>query len=128
VLFRVRIPLAFLVPAIVVFLLTIGCLAALGLLLASLVDSPQSAIALALGTLLPLSMISDIFVNAPDMPAGLSAVAWFFPLRHMAWASAHTAVGDPLDSTWLLHVGVIIAWGVVAGLLAWRLFRWEPRR
>ena len=54
----------------------------------------------------------------------LSAVAWAFPLRHMAWEAAHTAAGDPLDATWLLHVGVITAWGAVAGLLAWRLFRW----
>lgn len=128
VLFGVRIPWAFLLPTILVFLLTVGTLAALGLLLASLVDSPQSAVALALGTLLPLSMISDIFMNVGELPPVLNAVAWFFPLRHMAWASAHTAVGDPLDSTWLLHVGVIVLWGVVAGLLAWRLFRWEPRR
>lgn len=46
----------------------------------------------------------------------------------MAWAATHTAVGDPLDATWLMHVGVIVLWGVVAGLLAWRLFRWEPRK
>lgn len=127
VLFGVRIPWAAWAPTLLVVLLTIGCLAALGLLLACLVDSPQSAIALALATLLPLSMISDIFVNTPQMPAALSAVAWAFPLRHMAWAAAHTAAGDPLDATWLLHVGVITAWGAVAGLLAWRLFRWEPR-
>ena len=128
VLFGVRIPWAAWAPTLLVVLLTIGCMAALGLLLACVVDSPQSAIALALATLLPLSMISDIFVNTPQMPTALSAIAWAFPLRHMAWAAAHTAAGDPLDATWLLHVGVIAAWGLVAGLLAWRLFRWEPRR
>jgi ABC-type multidrug transport system permease subunit len=127
-LFGVRIPWAYILPTLVVFLLTVGALAALGLLLASLVDSPQSAVALALGTLLPLSMISDIFMNVGELPPVLNSVAWFFPLRHMAWASAHTAVGDPIDSAWFLHVGVILLWGVVAGLLAWRLFRWEPRR
>mgnify|MGYP001765038620 CR=1 FL=1 len=40
--------------------------------------------ALALATLLPLSMVSDIFINTPDLPAAMSAIGWAFPLRHMA--------------------------------------------
>lgn len=128
VLFGVRVPYGSLVLTVLVYLLVIGCMAALGLLLASLVDSPQSAIALSLATLLPLSMISDIFVNAPELPPVLSAIGWAFPLRHMAWVAAQTSSGGAIDSTWLGHMGVIALWGIVAGLLAWRLFRWEPRR
>ena len=101
-------------------------MAALGLLLASLVDSPQSAIALSLATLLPLSMISDIFVNAPDLPTVLSTIAWIFPLRHMAWLAAQTTSGGEFAAEWFLHLAVVAVWGVVAALLAWRLFRWEP--
>ena len=128
VLFGVRVgPVPFL-ATVLVFVVVIGCMSALGILLASLVASTQSVLALALGTLLPLAMISDIFVNAPDLPATLSAIGWTFPLRHMAHAAAQASSGQALDAGWLAHLGVITLWGVVAGLLAWRLFRWEPRR
>ena len=127
VFFGVRVgPLALLLT-VVVYVLIIASAAALGMLLASLVDSPQSAIALALATLLPLSMISDIFVNAPDLPPVLSTIAWIFPLRHMSWLATQTAYGAGVGGEWLLHAAAIAVWGGVAALLAWRLFRWEPR-
>ena len=126
-LFGVRVGFAALVPTVLVYLVIIGSAAALGMLLASLVDSPQSVIALALATLLPLSMISDIFVNTPSLPSGLSAIAWTFPLRHMAWLAAQTSSGAAIGSEWAMHLGVVLLWGVIAGLLSWRLFRWEPR-
>lgn len=128
VFFGVRVGVLPLLLSIVVYVVIIGCAASLGMLLASLVDSPQSAIALALATLLPLSMISDIFVNAPNLPPVLSAIAWAFPLRHMSWVAAQTSYGAGVGSEWLLHLGVVAAWGIVAAVLAWRLFRWEPRR
>jgi len=126
--FGVRVGPVALLLSVVVYLAIIAALAALGMLIASLVDSPQAAIAIALATLLPLSMISDIFVNAPELPSVLSAIAWTFPLRHMAWLAAQTSSGATPGGEWLMHLGVIAAWGLVAGLLAWRLFRWEPRR
>ncbi len=128
VLFGVRVgPLAVLMT-VAVYVLIIASAAALGMLLACLVDSPQSATALALATLLPLSMISDIFVNAPDLPPMLSTIAWVFPLRHMSWLATQTAYGAGIGSEWLVHAAAIAVWGGVAALLAWRLFRWEPRR
>ena len=127
VLFGVRVGPMALLATILIYIVIIGCSSALGILLACLVDNTQSVIALALGTLLPLAMISDIFVNAPDLPPTLSAIGWTFPLRHMAHAAAEASSGQSLDSAWLAHVGVIALWGLIAGLLAWRLFRWEPR-
>lgn len=127
VLFGVRVGPVAVLTTVGVYVLIIASAAALGLLLSSLVDSPQSAIALALATLLPLSMISDIFVNAPDLPPVLSTIAWVFPLRHMSWLATQTAYGAAIGSEWLLHAAAIAVWGGVAGLLAWRLFRWEPR-
>jgi ABC-2 type transport system permease protein len=126
--FGVTVGFPALLVSVAVYVVVIGSMAALGLLLSCLVDSPQSAIALALATLLPLSMISDIFVNAPSLPAGLSAIAWTFPLRHMAWLAAQTSSGASIGSEWAIHLGVVVLWGLVAALLAWRLFRWEPRQ
>ena len=104
--------------SVVVYLAIIAALAALGMLIASLVDSPQAAIAIALATLLPLSMISDIFVNAPEPPSVLSAIAWTFPLRHMAWLAAQTSSGATPGGEWLMHLGVIAAWARRRG--CWR--------
>jgi ABC-type multidrug transport system permease subunit len=128
VFFDVRVGPVALLLSIFVYLAIIAALAALGMLIASLVDSPQASIAISLTTLLPLSMISDIFVNAPDLPSVLSTIAWSFPLRHMAWLAAQTSSGAAPGTEWLMHLGVVVAWGLVAGLLAWRLFRWEPRK
>jgi ABC-type multidrug transport system permease subunit len=127
VFFGVRVGVGAMAMTAVVFVVIIVTAAALGLLLASLVRSTQTAIALALGTLLPLSMISDIFVNAPELPSTLSTIGWTFPLRHMSWIAVQTSSGAALDAAWFQHLGVIMLWLVLAVLLAWRLFRWEPR-
>jgi ABC-2 type transport system permease protein len=127
-LFGVRVGVPAILLTALVFMVIIGCSAALGLLVASVTHSTQTAIALTLATLLPLSMISDIFVNAPSLPATLSAIAWTFPLRHMSWIAVQTSSGASIGTDWALHLGVILLWGAVAALLAWRLFRWEPRR
>jgi ABC-2 type transport system permease protein len=128
ILFGVRVGPVALGITVLVYVVIIAVAAALGMLLASLVDSPQSVIALALATLLPLSMISDIFVNAPNLPSVLSAIAWTFPLRHMSWLAAQSSSGAAIGSEWAMHLAVLALWGVVAAVLAWRLFRWEPRR
>jgi ABC-type uncharacterized transport system permease subunit len=73
-------------------------------------------------------MISDIFINAPDLPDTLSTIGWVLPLRHMSFVAVQASSGQPLGDEWLLHVAVIMAWTVVAGVLAARLFRWEARR
>lgn len=128
VFFGVRVGFVALLATILVFVVIIVCAAALGMLLASLARSTQTVIALALATLLPLSMISDIFVNAPELPTTLSAIGWTFPLRHMSWIAVQTSTGAAFDSQWFQHLGVILLWLAVAALLSWRLFRWEPRR
>ena len=127
ILFGVRVGLVPLVLTALVFAVIITSMTALGLLIVSLVESPQSVTAVALATLLPLSMISDIFISAPKLPTVMSAIGWAFPLRHMANAAVTVSSGGALDLLLLGHIGVIALCGVVAALLASRLFRWEPR-
>ena len=109
------------------FAVVIGCAAALGLLLVSLVDSPQSVTAVALGTLLPLSMVSDIFINSPNLPSTMSAIGWAFPLRHMSNVAVAASSGQNLGAQWWGHIAVIALWGLVAAVIASRLFHWEPK-
>ena len=69
--------------AIVTFFVGVGCFAALGLLVAGLVNSGEGATAVTNATLLPLAFISGVFIiPSDDAPAWLDTVANIFPLKH----------------------------------------------
>jgi ABC-type multidrug transport system permease subunit len=118
-----------LAAAVVVLTVATVCFAVLGLAVMTLVHSAQAFTGVALGTLLTLAFISDIFVVGADLPPVLDAVSWFFPLRHasaaMSEALAPGAAGLGLA---VGHVGLLLAWTVAAALLLWRRFGWEPTR
>lgn len=46
------------------------------------------------------------------------------PLLHLHRAVAQLLSGTATAGTWW-HVGVLVLWGLVAGMLAVRLFRWD---
>lgn len=127
-LFDVGLPVGVWLPTAAAFVIGIVCFTSLGLLISSLAGSPQAVVAVALGTLLPLSFISDVFIAGVSFPAALDAVGWFFPLRHMVSAAVSASSGAALDAAWWGHLGVVALWAALAALVAWRLFRWEPRR
>lgn len=124
------------IPALTVtFLVGIACFAALGLLLAALVPSGESAPAVANATLLPLAFISDIFIPiGEDAPAWLDTVASIFPLKHFAVAfqDGFNPVFVAQQQSWIDHfnwasLAVMTAWGVGGAVLAIRFFKWEPQ-
>jgi len=121
--------------AVVTFLAGIACWAALGMLLAAVAPSGDSAPALANATLLPLAFISDVFIPPSDAaPAWIGTVAGVFPLKPFA-----AAFGDAFDpaevaahGAWTGQfqwgaIALMTVWCVVAVVLALRRFRWEPR-
>ncbi len=115
------------VPAMVLsFLVGSAAFAALGMLLAALTSSGESATALAQATLLPLAFFSGNFFLSTQLPAWLSRLADIFPLKH--FNEAFLAPFDPtttgLGFEWL-HLAIMAAWGVGAALLTARYFRWE---
>jgi ABC-2 type transport system permease protein len=111
-------------PAVVLVLLVAsGAFAVLGLAVVCLVRTAQAAVGLALGTLLPLTFVSDVFVVGAAFPPWLDAVSWFFPLRHATRAMTTVASqGGPFPWD---HVGVLLLWGAAGlGVVLWR-FRWS---
>jgi ABC-type multidrug transport system permease subunit len=113
--------------AVVVLVVSALSFAAIGMAVVTATRSGQSALAICLGSLITLSFFSDIFIVGVDFPTWLDAVSWFFPLRHAVnafeAAMAADATGWVLDP---VHLGVIVAWGVLATLVAaWR-FSPEP--
>lgn len=127
-LFSVTLPPSTWAATLLTFTLSTCCFAACGLAIVAFVDSPQAVIAMALSILLPLSFISDIFIQIDQMPTVLNAIGWFFPLRHSVHAAVTATSGGALDADYWFNLGVVAVWTVATGLVAWRWFRWEPRR
>lgn len=126
--YGVQIPLAGVAPALVAFLVGVGCFSALGLLVAAVAPSGDSTPAITNATILPLAFVSDIFIRMDNPPAWMEAIGNFFPLKHFAIAF-RDALNPLLDQpVWHWnHLAVMLIWGVVAVILATKLFRWDPR-
>jgi ABC-type multidrug transport system permease subunit len=96
------------------------CFAALGLMVAALLPSARSLVAVTLGTLLPLCFVSEIFVvGGRPLPAWLTTVAEVFPLRHLLQAvlAATRPEGAGVAAA---HLAVLAGWTVLALLVTWR--------
>jgi len=119
------------VPATVLTVLVgVCCFSALGLAVAALAPTSQSAMALTNGIVIPLSFISDIFgVGDINLPGWLDAIGWFLPLRHLV-----NALGDATNpyltgsGFYADHLAVMAAWGLLGALVAVRRLSVEPRR
>lgn len=114
--------------AVLTFVVATVCFAVLGLAVISLVRSAQAAIGVALGTLLPLSFISDVFVVGVTLPPMLDFVSWVFPLRHasraMTEAVSVNATGWGLSAP---HLAALLLWTATGAAVVARRFRWEVR-
>lgn len=104
-----------------VFVLVAVCFAVLGLAVMSLVRGGQAVVGVTLGTLLPLSFVSDVFVFGMPFPDWLERLTWVFPLRHATRAMTEVTAGLGLGGE---HLGVLALW-TLAGLVVVVLrFRW----
>jgi ABC-2 type transport system permease protein len=112
---------------IVAIVAGIFCFCTLGLAASILVPGPDAALPVAYGTLLPVSFISDVFFPTDTSPAWLRTLADVLPIRPLARSleagfDVHH-VGPGFRAT---DIAVLVAWGVVGGLVVLRWFRWEP--
>ncbi|GAA3950377.1 hypothetical protein Aau02nite_77380 [Amorphoplanes auranticolor] len=118
----VRIDVARLPALAVVLVLGVACFASIGLAAVAVLRSAASLVPVTLGTLLPLSFVSDIFmVGDAPMPGWLAAVGNLFPLKHLSAALlAATSPAGPDPGFAVGHLMVVAAWTAV-GLLVVRL-------
>ena len=90
----------------------------LGLVLVALVRSARAVPAVALGILLPLSFLSDIFLFGAAMPVALDTVGWVLPLRHFVHAMVGASAGPEVFPTSIPgHLAVLVAWGAAGALV-----------
>jgi ABC-2 type transport system permease protein len=124
-LFGAPIPLDQVPMLVLVVLLGSAVFAALGLAVSGLIPDVHAAPALVNAIVLPLYVISDVFIPIdPGSPVAL--LAGLFPVRHLATAlqSVWQPSTQPLDGS---DLAWLAAWGVVGLVVALRTFSWEPR-
>jgi len=114
--------------AMVTFIVGVTAFAALGLALAALSPTGDTAPAVANATLLPVAFISNVFVPIEDPAPWLEFVGDFFPLKHFVVplqdAFNPFVTGSAFNGGDLL---VMLAWGVGGLAFALRFFSWEPK-
>ncbi len=115
--------------AALTFIVGVACFAALGLAMAGLAKTGDSAPALANATILPLAFISDVFIPISDPPAALTFTADLFPLKHFvrAFQEAFSPFVTGTAFRWG-DLGVMALWAVFGMVAARRFVGWEPRR
>jgi ABC-2 type transport system permease protein len=113
--------------AFVTFVVGAMVFCAMGMAIGTLVPNETTAIPIVNLIVLPMLFVSGVFSPLTDAPTWLRDLAGFLPLRHMVVAFGGTfspsTAGFGFD--WG-DLGVLLAWGVVAALIAVRRFRWEP--
>ena len=102
------------------------CFSACGVLMSTLIPNEDASPAIANFVMFPLLFISGTFLPVGlDTPLG--RVSSIFPVRHLNEAMADVfspyTDGSAISAR---HLGVMLAWGVGAMLLAVVRFRWEP--
>jgi ABC-2 type transport system permease protein len=101
----------------------------LGFALAAAIPNEDAGPPITNVVLLPLYFISGVFVPESEIPDGALHVADLFPVRHLF--EAFLAAFDPQTTgagfEWG-NLAVVAAWGVLGLVLAYRFFRWSPRR
>lgn len=127
--YGVRLEAAKLPAMMLTFVVGAVSFAALGLAVAGLTRTAQSASAVANVIILPMAFISDVFIPLEDAPNWLAVVGDVLPLKPFARSFQDTL--NPNVDAPALDVGrlaVVVAWGLVGAVVAMRWFKWEPGR
>ncbi len=105
-----------------VFALGTAALFAGGLVIAAVAPSGQAANGLGVVLYFPLAFLAGLLLPKDLMPDWLARAGEFTPLGAFRQAAQDVWLGLPPDP---LHLLVLAAFAVLAGLLAARVFRWE---
>jgi ABC-2 type transport system permease protein len=119
--FAVALPRQF-VGFLVAFLLAALALFAIGLFVAAIAPSGKAGNAIGVILFFPVMFFAGLYAPREAMPATLRRIGDFTPL-----GAGEQALHDTAAGLWphAGHLGILVAYIVVFGLAAARLFRWE---
>ena len=125
-LYGVQISLAAVPALILVMLVATLSFAAMGMAVAAVVPTASAASGIANAIILPMALISNVFIPMDDPPAAIDILANLFPLR--PFVDALQAPLHPMNPTAAPQwgsLGVVVLWGLVGFVVAVRQFRWN---
>lgn len=96
-----------------------------GLVVGAVSKSPEGASGLANLIIMPMAFLSGSFIPLDGAPPWMTGVAKVLPLGHLNQGMLDVMVRGEGPGAVLMPIGVLLAFGLVFGALAVRLFRWE---
>jgi ABC-2 type transport system permease protein len=113
--------------SIPVFLCGMLAFCAIGLLVGAFAKSEEAATGAAQIVILPMAFLSGTFFPIDQAPGWLQAVSKVFPLRHMNDGMQDFLVRGKGVEALLVPCGILLAFTLVVGFIATRLFAWDDR-
>ncbi|MET0234334.1 MAG: ABC transporter permease [Kibdelosporangium sp.] len=111
--------------SIPVFLFGMLAFFAIGLLIGSFAKTEEAANGAAQIVILPMAFLSGTFFPIDRAPGWLQTVSEIFPLRHMNDGMQDFLVRGKGVEALLVPCGILLAFTLVIGFIATRLFRWD---
>ncbi|WP_275002502.1 ABC transporter permease [Promicromonospora iranensis] len=108
--------------AFAVYGLAMAAMYAVGMIVAAVAPTPNSAVAIGLITFFALGALGGMFGGASGLPETLAVIGERLPFGAAVAALSAAWVGGPVDAVHLISLGVATVVGVVTAAL---LFRWE---
>lgn len=121
IMFDVELPASWL-GAILAVVLGTASMCTLGMLIAAVAPSARAASGIGTLVYFPMMFFAGVWTPGPIMPDLAQRIGDFLPLGAASSALQDAWFGDFPQP---LHLGVMIAWTVICGVGATRLFRWE---
>ena len=100
---------------------------ALGGVISGMSAKAGSATAIGMTIYFLLMFISDMIFPLTMLPAWLQNVVPYLPAYPAAQLVRSAMLDASLDPQWLSQILLLAAYGIVATLIAAKLFRWEPK-
>ena len=125
-LYGVSVPLASLPAVIVTLLSATVSFAAMGMAVAAVVPTASAASGIANAIILPMALISNVFIPMEDPPPVIDLLANVFPLGPFVEAlQAPLHPLNPAATPLWDRLAVVALWGVAGFVVAVRQFRWN---
>jgi ABC-2 type transport system permease protein len=115
------------VLSIPVFIAGMLAFCAIGLLVGAFAKTEEAATGAAQIVILPMAFLSGTFFPIDQAPGWLQTVSEIFPLRHMNDGMQDFLVRGKGAEALLLPCGILLAFTLVIGFIATRVFRWDDR-
>jgi ABC-2 type transport system permease protein len=110
-----------------VLLAGVAAFLAVGGLVGSLTDTPESAAAVSNLLMVPMAFLSGAFIPLESMPQIVQRTSTVLPLRYLTDGARAALSGEDAVRTALTSIAVLAGFTLVGSVLLLRVFRWSMR-